>query len=1455
MKHRSIHLTLLLWSFLCIGNLWAYDFEKDGIYYNITSSEAPYTVEVTYSGTIPDGRLTKPKPSYDGTVTIPSSVSHAGTVYSVTAIGDDAFSGCAQATTILLRVDLPSTIQVIGKRAFHGCLSLVKVNLPESLVKIDEYAFAYCRTLEGITLPSKLETIETSAFTQTAIRKINLPNSLTTIGYTIFADCDSLKTIEWPTVDVTWNKYGMFEECDGIEELNIPKNIPVLEAMFRKCQGLKKVTLDETCSWIGSNAFYQCQALETVDFGEAMIYVHEAAFRYCEKLKSVVLPNTTKYIDRNAFSGCTSLSNVKLGEYIETMGDRTFADCTSLTSIRVTAKRMEDYDKYTAEQGVFRNCRQLRNVVITQNVEKIRSDIFAGCTNLETLVVEEGNPVYDSRNNCNALIETATNTLKVGTACTLIPEDIEIIDDLAFKGRTLNTHPTFPKGLKEIRVDAFSGCSGMAHVILPQSLTKISGGAFSNSDVKTLVVPYVTISGAPFNNCANLVSIDLDCQSVGNSFFAGCTSLKDVKLGNNLKSIEGSSYSYPFDNCTSLQKLTLPASVERISNLAFVNCKNLNSLRILRKTPPTIDYGTFSSFDTSVCTLHVPAGTKAAYEAAIGWSAFKEIKDDLSYSPFVLNGINYKEVNDSVLSVIAPNGTVYYSPDLVIPGNLDFGGQSYKITSMENAAFADYADLTSVSIPETVTEMGANIFFGCNNLEKIYCQAKDPSLFDVSAFDNINTSSTVYVYVPRGTINAYRKKFEGNSNVQFICLQDAHVTQTGLNTLSAEQIKQKADNGILFVSLQNHTTSSHNYINHEGKMSSSFSIDGATTWEVVKCGEGYALKDNYGRFLKGTTRPAQFTYNISEATLYMPEDAQADIADIAEGYNSSMAVRWKVLPEKAVWINTNGATTSTTIQWNNGTGCWTCLFTYEVSMETEISVTYVLMEDGKEIDRQTKLQLSHSSVQLPDTWDQHLYDYTTDDNIGQYDCTIVVTRTHKTKVYEREFFRQSSVEAGKTYAIFNTAVNGTENRYGFYYAYSNWQLGCNPVKPSEFPNTDDYLWVAEDAGSELIAFKNKSNGNYINASQRTLGASTGWKIEEWTTSAAPKASVNSMNENEEIISNSDIKDSDRVFTVTNPDASGRARYWNGNDITGGNVSMPALWDRAHPFAFYSWQDVLYVFNTYILQECDGTEVERIIVKQKAFSPLAIPTEWTSNLDFTYTTSGTVGDDGSVIIVTRTSLTTVILDETVATELTDGMASSVVVKYTAKTGWNTFTMPFNMSSDDMTAIFGNGWRAYELKSFNNGELGFKTSTDLYAGHAYIVYSEEPGSTTLYKNNVNLIASPTFDSYNGATFYATYAPMPAGTMVGKYGITNDGHIAKGSASAMMRGYRGYIELPEGISDIRIMLPTGEVLTSLNTSTVDSQTSIIYDLQGRKLTNSKVSDSQMKGVFISNGKKVLR
>ena len=170
-----------------------------------------------------------------------------------------------------------------------------------------------------------------------------------------------------------------------------------------------------------------------------------------------------------------------------------------------------------------------------------------------------------------------------------------------------------------------------------------------------------------------------------------------------------------------------------------------------------------------------------------------------------------------------------------------------------------------------------------------------------------------------------------------------HVTETGTNTLDAATIMDKATQGDLYVSIMNHTTTSDKYITSNGTMAGTFDAqNGATTWKVVPYGlDAFALQ-NYatGKYFGGTSRPAVMVDNIEDATLYTPHDTEAGVGNINPSYNSDQSVRWKVYPGNSPWINTNGANESTTVQWNTGTGNWTCLFTYEVTLSVAYDVTY-----------------------------------------------------------------------------------------------------------------------------------------------------------------------------------------------------------------------------------------------------------------------------------------------------------------------------------------------------------------------------------------------------------------------------------------------------------------------------------------------------------------------------------
>ena len=209
----------------------------------------------------------------------------------------------------------------------------------------------------------------------------------------------------------------------------------------------------------------------------------------------------------------------------------------------------------------------------------------------------------------------------------------------------------------------------------------------------------------------------------------------------------------------------------------------------------------------------------------------------------------------------------------------------------------------------------------------------------------------------------------------------------------------------------------------------------------------------------------------------------------------------------------------------------------------------------------------------------------------------------------------------------------------------------------------------------------------------------------------------------------------------------------------------------------------------------------------------------------------------------------VIDEGEVPTLSDGNAASVAVNFTAKAGWNTICMPFALNSDDMKAIFGDGWKAYEFKSYTNGTLGFKATTNFVAGYPYIVYSEAPANNQLKKQNITIEADVHADEYSDAKFQGTYAPMSAGQLEGKYGVVpSTGKIQKGGASATMKGFRGYFTLPAGVEGARLSFTdvTTGITTVMDASELGDDA---FNLKGQRVDTPKKG-----GLYIIGGKKVI-
>ena len=236
--------------------------------------------------------------------------------------------------------------------------------------------------------------------------------------------------------------------------------------------------------------------------------IGDFAFKNVSTLKSIIIPNSVTSIGKYAFSDCSSLSNVTIPNSVTLIGDFAFGSCSSLKS-----------------------------VTIPNSVIAIGYAAFGSCSSLTSIVVEESNTVYDSRNNCNAIIETATNTLIAACQNTTIPTSVSSIGDFAFAVCTPLKSVTIPNSVTSIGFEAFIRCSSLTSVTIPNSVTEI--GEYT------------------FYCCSSLTSVTIpnSVTSIGFAAFHGCSSLTSVTIPNSVTSIGN----LVFDDCCNLSEIIIPA--------------------------------------------------------------------------------------------------------------------------------------------------------------------------------------------------------------------------------------------------------------------------------------------------------------------------------------------------------------------------------------------------------------------------------------------------------------------------------------------------------------------------------------------------------------------------------------------------------------------------------------------------------------------------------------------------------------------------------------------------------------------------------------------------------------------------------------------------------------------------------------------------------------------------------
>ena len=339
---------------------------------------------------------------------------------------------------------------------------------------------------------------------------------------------------------------------------------------------IKLLSIGDQITSIGNYAFYYCSGLTSVTIPNSVTSIGGGAFYECSGLTSVTIPNSVTSIGSYAFRGCSGLTSVTIPNSVTSIGNSAFSYCSSLTSVTIPNSVTSIGDE------AFYYCSGLRSVTIPNSVTEIGGLAFSSCSSLTSISVESGNKVYDSRDNCNAIIETASNTLITGCMNTTIPNSVTSIGNYAFEGCSGLTSVTIPNSVTEIGSHAFSGCSSLTSVTIPNSVT-----------------------------------------SIGDYAFSGCSGLTSVTIPNSVTSIGNRA----FEGCSGLTSVTIPNSVTEIGWYAFSGCSGLTSVTVHWKRPLSIDASVWDGVDKQKCTLYVPEGTWVMYCAAPVWMDFVNIEE------------------------------------------------------------------------------------------------------------------------------------------------------------------------------------------------------------------------------------------------------------------------------------------------------------------------------------------------------------------------------------------------------------------------------------------------------------------------------------------------------------------------------------------------------------------------------------------------------------------------------------------------------------------------------------------------------------------------------------------------------------------------------------------------------------------------------------------------------------
>ena len=689
-------------------------------------------------------------------VIIPETVEIDDKTYSVTSIGRSVFESCSELTS----VTIPNTVKSIGSRAFYDCEKLASINIPEQVTTIGTSAFYACDELTSITIPKSVSKIESGAFdecdklTGIIVDSSNMyyssengvlfnkdktelircpggvtgaytiPDGVTNIGWSAFNSCRELTSIIIPNTVISIEYYAF--DNTGITSITIPNSVTKIDGCaFQYCSYLTFVVIPNSVTTIYGGAFDGCRSATIYCESEEkpagwrnnwnpenrpVVWGFDPSmkiFKVALSANSVWRGNVEGPTSAVEGSKITIVATPKEGYRFEKWSNGLTTDTAIITVTSDTTIMAE----FVSEQAPAGN--QHYEITSNTTVRVVNYDGYE----MREIIIPETVEIDSITYTVTSIGEKAFKDCYYLSSVT-IPNTVKDIEDWAFWRCTSLKSVTIPNSVERILYGAFEDCSGLESITIPESVTTFENCVFENCDGLTSITIPESITSIPygtFMSCDNLTTISLPNTiiDIDESAFRNCnkleyneydnalylgnaenpyaalikvksTDITDCEINSNCKVITEDA----FKDCAGLTSITVPNSVQGISCGAFSGCSSLESI-----TLPFVGDKRHSFTDAR----QYPFGYIFGYGEYDGgvetWQMFYD-KDNTSYV-----------------------STIYY-----VPSSL----KSVTLTDcdyIQYDAFYECGNLTSITIPTSVTQIERGAMPGGNNLT-IYCALK-----------------------------------------------------------------------------------------------------------------------------------------------------------------------------------------------------------------------------------------------------------------------------------------------------------------------------------------------------------------------------------------------------------------------------------------------------------------------------------------------------------------------------------------------------------------------------------------------------------------------------------------------------------------------------------------------------------------------------------------------------------